>query len=406
MTWKVKKNQKRYKGEHCWEIDLRISLPDGTIKRERYKSRSTTKVGAQTEAADREAFLIRNPNEVTEKEGESEKAEVTFKDFYEEFSEKRKLDDLSPSYLDWMETSYNSRLAPTFDTMTMNQITQEFVNDFRRKLRNPGEGEGKALGKKASNNLLGFLGKICKAAVEKGIMTEVPKLPNFKIPKERIKIDGIECFNEIHLDKLLKAAKTLGSDHELVVLLGADAGLRRGEILGVIPSLDVKTHQGRHSLTVARSLYRSKGQVHVKPPKNGKTRSIPLTPRLYEALASRMRNSGYALQDEQGAALTPKQVSAWLREAQKAAGLEKTGRLHVLRHTFCSRLALSGAPLTVIQALADHANITTTERYMHSDRELENRAIDALTSPTVDNPNPPQNSGAELGQRNLKVVSG
>jgi hypothetical protein len=36
-----------------------------------------------------------------------------------------------------------------------------------------------------------------------------------------------------------------------------------------------------------------------------------------------------------------------------------------LRHTFCSHLAIKGAPACAIQELAGHADLTTTERYMH-----------------------------------------
>ena len=36
-----------------------------------------------------------------------------------------------------------------------------------------------------------------------------------------------------------------------------------------------------------------------------------------------------------------------------------------MRHTFCSRLALAGAPAKAIQELAGHADLATTQRYLH-----------------------------------------
>jgi site-specific recombinase XerD len=47
------------------------------------------------------------------------------------------------------------------------------------------------------------------------------------------------------------------------------------------------------------------------------------------------------------------------------AGLEVTGAIHGLRHTFCSILAVEGVPAKAIQELAGHASISTTMKYMH-----------------------------------------
>ena len=36
-----------------------------------------------------------------------------------------------------------------------------------------------------------------------------------------------------------------------------------------------------------------------------------------------------------------------------------------MRHTFCSHLAMRGAPARAIQELAGHQDLGTTQRYMH-----------------------------------------
>ena len=47
-----------------------------------------------------------------------------------------------------------------------------------------------------------------------------------------------------------------------------------------------------------------------------------------------------------------------------AAPLSHRG-IHILRHTFCSHLAMRGAPAKAIQELAGHVDLKTTQRYMH-----------------------------------------
>ena len=58
--------------------------------------------------------------------------------------------------------------------------------------------------------------------------------------------------------------------------------------------------------------------------------------------------------------------------------------LHILRHTFCSHLAMRGAPAKAIQELAGHADLTTTLRYMHLSPAARDSAIRLLdTRPTT-----------------------
>jgi integrase len=52
---------------------------------------------------------------------------------------------------------------------------------------------------------------------------------------------------------------------------------------------------------------------------------------------------------------------------QERAGLRATG-WHVLRHSFCSHLAMRGAPAIAIKELAGHSSIAVTNRYITSRR--------------------------------------
>jgi len=45
--------------------------------------------------------------------------------------------------------------------------------------------------------------------------------------------------------------------------------------------------------------------------------------------------------------------------------MTRSRSVHILRHTFCSHLAMRGAPARAIQELAGHQDLDTTQRYMH-----------------------------------------
>ena len=51
-----------------------------------------------------------------------------------------------------------------------------------------------------------------------------------------------------------------------------------------------------------------------------------------------------------------------MRLAARRAGVLRHG-VHILRHTFCSHLAMRGAPARAIQELAGHKDLSMTQRY-------------------------------------------
>jgi len=80
--------------------------------------------------------------------------------------------------------------------------------------------------------------------------------------------------------------------------------------------------------------------------------------------AHRHLRNARVLCEGDGRSLSQKVMQCLVRRAAKRAGLKNEG-IHVLRHTFCSHLAMQGAPARAIQELAGHKDLTTTQRYMH-----------------------------------------
>ena len=86
------------------------------------------------------------------------------------------------------------------------------------------------------------------------------------------------------------------------------------------------------------------------------------------------------LTDLNGKSLTQKVVQDRVRWAAIKAGLDHAG-VHILRHTFCSHLAMRGAPARAIQELAGHQDLSTTQRYMHLSPAAIEGAIRLLDQP-------------------------
>ena len=119
-------------------------------------------------------------------------------------------------------------------------------------------------------------------------------------------------------------------------------------------------------------------------PKGGRQRYVPLTIRLARALrAHRHLRGPLVLCQEDGSPLTRQMVQSWIGRVARRAGLSHLG-VHILRHTFCSHLAMRGAPARAIQELAGHQDLSTTQRYMHLSPAAIEGAIRLLDEVTHD----------------------
>ena len=72
-----------------------------------------------------------------------------------------------------------------------------------------------------------------------------------------------------------------------------------------------------------------------------------------------------------GTPFTRQMVQSRVKRASRRANVRDG--VHILRHTFCSHLAMRGAPARAIQELAGHSELQMTQRYMH----LSPAALDA-----------------------------
>jgi hypothetical protein len=105
-----------------------------------------------------------------------------------------------------------------------------------------------------------------------------------------------------------------------------------------------------------------------------------MTTRLAAALAARSRGGPLVFSKADDLPITTSTGGSWLKAALKAAKLGVHGP-HTLRHTFCSHLAMRAVAARVIQQLAGHSSLVTTQRYMHLSPGATEAAIALLEAP-------------------------
>jgi integrase len=278
-------------------------------------------------------------------------------DFVEEFTRTYVASNNKPSEQISKAKAFRLHILPAFGSRHLDEIAMRDIEELKAKLL----GEGYA--KKTVNNTLTTLGRLLRYAKEIGVLAAVPTIKQLKVPKKAI--DFLD-FDE--LDRLQGAA---GGDLRAAILLAGEAGLRSGEVRALHwEHVDLHTEK----VTVHLAEFRGK----LDSPKSGKDRTVPLTRRLADALkAARHLKGPLVFCDAGGALLTEKAATCALWRACKRAGLRRIG-WHALRHSFCSHLAMRGAPARAIQELAGHANLATTQRYMHLSPNCARDAIRLL----------------------------
>jgi len=125
--------------------------------------------------------------------------------------------------------------------------------------------------------------------------------------------------------------------------------------------------------------------IHIRQGKGGKDRDVPLSPKTLETLREYwrwMRPKTYMFPGTINGSradkpITPKVLWEACREAAKRAGITKSVRPHLLRHSFATHLVEGGADLPTVQALLGHTDLKPTSIYLH----LSERHIKAAGTP-------------------------
>jgi integrase len=303
-----------------------------------------------------------------------EKKEVPkFGVFAKEFMSTYALANNKPSEQRAKQNILDVWLLPRFKSTPLNEIRMREIETLKANMLE------KKKSPKRINNTITVLGKILRYAAELELIDSVPRIKLLRVPPQRFDFLDFE-----ELQRLLEAAE---SDPEIrvAILCGVDAGLRSGEIKGLEwGDLDLKVGL----LSVRRSLHRG----ILTSPKSGRERTLPMTERLRAELKDLRHLKGEAVFCKaDGGRYTRAELDWRLMKVCRKAQLRWIG-WHALRHTFCSHLAMRGAPPRTIQELAGHSSLGITQRYMHLTPGAAKEAIRMLEGA------PPWHPGGTRGE--------
>jgi integrase len=187
------------------------------------------------------------------------------------------------------------------------------------------------------NRALTTLKGLFNKAIEWG---KIGQNPAQKIGKLRETNQRVRYLTEQEIQKLLKVASL--RLHQFIVL-ALNTGFRKANLIGLTwEDIDFRN-----------------GVIHVLKTKSGKAYDVPINNTvmdLLKVLAPGRTPSGRVLD-------TCNLKREW-EEAIEASGTTNC-RIHDLRHTFASHLAMKGIDLFTISQLLGHADIKMTQRYAH-----------------------------------------
>ena len=301
-----------------WRYRKQLKLPDG--RKIRVSGTPVLNTKLEAERAER-AHIQRELSPPPPGEEPKQKEAPTFGAFADEFMATYAKTNNRISEQIAKRGILKHHLRPAFGSMKLDAITVREVERLKAKVL------AAELSRKRLNNILAVLSKILHYAKDIGILETVPTVKLLKLPPT--KFDFLR-FDELEL--LLDAAK-VEPTWRAAIVVGAEAGLRMGEIIGL--EWDDVDFRNR-TLTVMRSEW----QGHVGPPKGGRSRTIPLTKRLVEVLKGERHLRGpRVLCLEGGEHWGRHNMRKGLARACRRAKLRPIG-WHMLRHTFCSHLAM------------------------------------------------------------------
>lgn len=249
------------------------------------------------------------------------------------------------------------------------QITKEIAKEYIESI--PQE---KSLD--AQRRILGFMRLLFSRLIEKGVCLENP----FEGIKFKGHLNPVKkrMLTDDEIVKLKTVLKSKPLETQVLFTLGMYTGQRFGDCRKMKWSF-IKTEGNERFFKFMPS----------KTKKYGTKVTVPICDELWTMIDKMEKTSDFIL--PRLSLMTKSKANHSVCKIFDEAGIERTdenGNLvvgfHSLRHTFVSKLANSGKPLTVIRSMVGHTADDMTEYYTHTTLDAQRNAISALSASMVD----------------------
>ncbi len=267
-----------------------------------------------------------------------------------------RLEDLWPRYYLWARSHNRSpktkkfrwvnHLKPAFGNKIISEISPRLVEEYKSKRLSENAKPS------TINKELTLLKHILNKAVEWGYLEENP-IRNVKMLPE-----NSDVWKYLTKEEFALLEQYISENYRDLLVFLVYTGLRLGDALKLRwEDVDLEADV-----------------LYIRGSKSGKSFGLPIHPRAKAVLLERKgesNGSGRVFPH------SPCKFRQAFKKALKEAGLPDI-RIHDLRHTFASWLALEGVPIQQIQQLLGHSSIQMTLRYSHLNPAILREAVQKI----------------------------
>jgi integrase len=302
--------------------------------------------------------------------------DITFRDYVEKewLPNKHVEASTRAAYISYLDKHF----FPFFGHRGLNRISPSLVQDWVTQAKADG------LSPRSIRKYHVFLSSVFVRAVKDRVLVYNPcdhtELPKVIAPKARTLTPG-------EYERLLAA---LPAQHRLMIETLIEAGLRWGELVALKPRhIDFlrRTLVVEETIVEVSKKHSPTGQRYLaKPyPKDNEPRTFGVRQAWLDKVAEHIQANGIGHDDllfptRAGTPISRNtfRTRIWL-PAVKASGVDFAVRVHDLRHAHASWLLAGGADLMSVMDRMGHSQIQTTQKYLHTLPDTDQRNLDALS---------------------------